>query len=310
MLMYRIYWNNICILSRYEENYLKDKLDAIKHKYNIDFQIEYFGLGKEKKLSEKLKEDIENGNMADVIISTDLEIFENNEIYEKYKDKLQDLDNVFSLKDNIRNSNINRNKKLVPFLNIPLLIVGNKKMIKNNIPESIEEVINESFIFGGINNSAGTSVVKGIWYKYGERGLKNLLENGIIKEMPIQAFHAVKNGQCVLGLVPSVFAKIGDCSEDLKIIWPKDGALSIPSYIAINKSVDLKTIEILKMEIFNEEFSNFFVNRGDIISCFKDTLDKDYFLKNNFNLTYPDDMWFKNLDNKRFEDIYKNISRY
>lgn len=311
MLTYKIYWNNICILSRYEELYMMEKLKHINKKYGINIEIEYFGLGKKKKLSEQLKDDLENENMVDIIVSTDLEIFEDNSIYEKYEKHLQNLDSIFKIKEEIKNSNINRSEKLVPFLTIPLLIVVNKKLLKNESPNTIKDIIyndyEDKIVFGGINNSAGTSVVKGIWYKYKEDGLKNFKNNSIIKEMPIQAFNAVKKGEYPLGIVPSIFAKIGENDKNLKIIWPKDGAIAIPSYIAIKNNVDLKVINILKEEVLNIEFSNFFVNRGDIISCLEGSIDKEYVVENKSNLIYPSDSWLKNLNNKEFKRIYENI---
>jgi len=127
--------------------------------------------------------------------------------------------------------------------------------------------------------------------------------------MPIQAFYSIKKRIYDVGLVPSVFAKIGRINKDLDIIWPKDGAISIQSYIAINKSVSLEVVEILRDEVFNSSFGDFFVNRGDIVSCLLESEETVDYVENKFNFTYLNDEWFAQLDYKEFIDKYNKITR-
>lgn len=127
--------------------------------------------------------------------------------------------------------------------------------------------------------------------------------------MPIQAFDYIKKRIYDVGLIPSVFAKIGRINKDLDIIWPKDGAISIPSYIAINKSVSLEVVEILRDEVFNSGFGDFFVNRGDIVSCLLESEETADSVENKFNFTYPNDEWFAQLDYNEFIDKYNKITR-
>jgi len=72
----------------------------------------------------------------------------------------------------------------------------NKSAFKDRIPTTIEELLNENFdkkiVFGGVNNSAGISVIQGISYKYGETKVHRFIDSSIIKEMPIQAFDYIK----------------------------------------------------------------------------------------------------------------------
>jgi hypothetical protein len=74
----------------------------------------------------------------------------------------------------------------VPFLAIPLLLVVKKSAFKDGISTTIEELLNENFdkkiVFGGVNNSAGTSVIQVIWYKYGETKVHRFIDSSIIKE--------------------------------------------------------------------------------------------------------------------------------
>lgn len=313
MTNYMMYWNNICILSKQEEQYLEGKIKLLKENYNINLDIKYFGLGKEEKLSKRLKSDLEENKIPDIIVSTDLDAFENNDLYSQYRDKLQDGKGQFAFKDIVEHSNVSRNDKLVPFLSIPLLLVVNKEMIKGEVPRTLEELLesceHNTVVFGGVNNSAGTSVVKGIWYKFGEYGLNKVIENSVIREMPIQAFNDVKMGKYAIGIVPSIFAGIGKSQENIEVIWPKDGAIAIPSYIAINKEVGLEPISIIKNEIFTKDFCEFFVNRGDIICFFSGIGDTEDSVKNNFNLIYPSDSWLNNLKNEEFLNIYEKIKR-
>ncbi|WP_315167812.1 hypothetical protein [Metaclostridioides mangenotii] len=146
-------------------------------------------------------------------------------------------------------------------------------------------------------------------YKYGETKVHRFIDSSIIKEMPIQAFDSIKKRIYDIGLVPSVFAKIGRINKDLDIIWPKDGAISIQSYIAINKSVSLEVVEILRDEVFNSGFVDFFVNRGDIISCLLESEETVDSVENKFNFTYPNDEWFAQLDYNEFIDKYNKITR-
>jgi len=70
-----MYWNNICVLHRYEKKHIEE-VTALLREQDILLETEYFGLGYAKKLSEDVKS---TGAAPDIIVSTDLEVFEDPE---------------------------------------------------------------------------------------------------------------------------------------------------------------------------------------------------------------------------------------
>ncbi|OOB79468.1 MAG: hypothetical protein BEN19_07525 [Epulopiscium sp. Nuni2H_MBin003] len=296
-----LYFSNICILHKQEVTYLNKFKENLLTK-GIDLNIKHFGIGYPQRLSEYLSKD--DCILPDVIISTDLEIYEDKSIYSKFSNSLYPLINYFDIKPDIKNSTIYYDDRLLPFIIIPLVFCYNTNYIGNT--NSILEVIQNSdkTIIGGINNSGAKSIIKAIWSKYGKDIATQFLENTQIMNMPIQAFNAVKKGSDRLSIVPLIYAKTAN-NKDLFMSYPKDGAIALPSYVCASKSLDTTTMLTVLSELLSEDFCNSFVKSGSLVSSLSNTADETTSLANNYKFIYPDTTWFDNTSSDEFYQLFK-----
>ncbi len=124
-------------------------------------------------------------------MSADLEVFEDARIFSKLEPVYIHVMIGFLSKDSTALELVERSPYLLPLypfrwciLRPILMIVKQKKM---------DEI--HSLAFGGINNSAGKTVTKAIWNRYGKKLPNMFLRNSIVEDMPIGAFRQVKQGR-------------------------------------------------------------------------------------------------------------------
>jgi len=73
----RIYWNNVCLLSRMEEENNNRYLEQWQDENAEAFEFEYFGLGRKKALHHTIGDELkEGGLLADALVCTDLDVFQ------------------------------------------------------------------------------------------------------------------------------------------------------------------------------------------------------------------------------------------
>ena len=296
----KLYWSNICILHKYEKDYLDNLILTLKEK-NINLEITYFGIGCPFKLNEYLKKD--DAILPDIIVSTDLEVYEDKNIYSKFSKDLYELSQYFNLKNEIKTSNVYFDKKILPFLIIPLIFsynnnyTGLKDSIKNIVESDARTVV------GAINNSGAKSIVKAIWSEYGKDYAEKFLSNTTILNMPIQSFNAVKNGSDRIAITPSIYAKRAN-NTDLFISYPNDGAIALPSYITASKSLDENTMLEVLNSLITKDFCNSFVKSASLVSCIADTIDDNLILNNNHKFLYPSKEWLNKTNSEEFFELY------
>lgn len=115
-----LYWNHICVLHNQEKKFLEN----IRKKLLLEdilLEITYFGLGYPEHMSEYLAKP--EAVLPDLIVSADLEVFEDKRIFRTYKEELYNLEPKISYNDENRNL-VYRNEKLIPFVAIPLVYYG------------------------------------------------------------------------------------------------------------------------------------------------------------------------------------------
>ncbi|MCC0681251.1 hypothetical protein IC218_13320 [Clostridioides sp. ES-S-0005-03] len=296
----RLYWSNICILHKYEKNYLDNLIMSLKEK-DINLEVTYFGIGYPYKLNEYLKKT--DALIPDIIVSTDLEVYEDKNIYSKFSSNLYPLSNYFNIKSEIKSSSIYFDERLLPFLVIPLVFSYNQNY--KGLIDSIKNVIDTDTktVIGGINNSGAKSVVKAIWSRYGKEYVERFLSNSTILDMPIQSFNDVKNGSDRLAITPSIYAKRAN-NKDLFMSYPDDGAIALPSYITASKSLDEKTmLEVLK-SLVSKEFCNSFVKSASLLSCIYDTIEDSLIKDNQYKFLYPSKKWLDTVTTEEFFEVY------
>lgn len=272
--MYRIWWNNICLLTRLEENFLTQKLaepltEDPKGSLSNLFTIDYFGLGRMKTIRETLKRAPE---MPDFIVSTDLEIFQNPEYDPHFEPFIWDsrpshlapwmpapwLDPDHPI--------LKRHPHLEPFIVIPLVMVTKSQEIAKQITH-LEQLPTSGlrFGFGGIHNSAGESLQKTLKALYGEGFAQVFTAAAVKATMPAQAFHHMMTGHTDVAIVPTIFA-LRQGAHQLHMIWPAEGAIAIPSYIAVRNTVP-QAIRHQFFEAFTgPDLQQLLVVQGDVLA--------------------------------------------
>ncbi|WP_312500582.1 hypothetical protein [Lacrimispora sp.] len=279
-----MYWNNICVLHRYEKKHI-EKVTSFLKEQDILLKTEYFGLGYPKKLSEEVKN---TGITPDIIVSTDLEVFEDPEIYGLFKEDLLEIQDLLPLKKEIRNSNLCQDKRLLPFLVIPLIMVFNRQLLAGQpLPETLKELAVYPKVFGGKANSAGRGVFKQLTWLYGKEFTDLFMENATILDMPVQSLQSVQKGILPAAITPSIFAFRAD-ETLLSLRYPKEGALTVPSFIAVKNTLPPDLAGWILSKLFTADFCNYFAEYGEIQPCFQQTKDVNMVAEHQFRLVYPD----------------------
>ncbi|MDU4950917.1 MULTISPECIES: ABC transporter substrate-binding protein [Clostridium] len=296
----KLYWSNICILHKYEKNYLDNLILSLREK-NINLEVTYFGIGYPCKLNEYLKKT--NAILPDIMVSTDLEVYEDNNIYSKFSNDLYNLSKYFDIKNEIKSSSIYFDDRLLPFLVIPLVFSYNSNY--TGVTDSIKNLIDTDTktAIGGINNSGAKSIVKAIWSKYGKDSVRRFLSNSTILDMPIQSFNDIKNGSNRVAITPSIYAKRAN-NKDLFMSYPNDGAIALPSYIAANKSLDEDTMLEVLNSLISEDFCNSFVKSASLLSCISNTIDDGLVKQNQYKFLYPSKEWLNTVTPEEFIELY------
>lgn len=287
-----VYWNNICVLHKAELNYL-NKVALRLEKKDIRLNLRCFGLGYPEHLSDYLRR--KEAILPDVIVSADLEVFEDERVRRKVFNELYPLCEDYELKD----KRAYRNEYMLPFVIIPLVFYS-----KTPFSASLKEVVNENkrLAFGGINNSAGKTVVKLLLEKFGQAKTREFVSHSLVTGMPVESFQAVKREAAPLALVPSIFA-LSDANGFTSV--PLDGCPCVPSYITIKRSASREVREAVMAELLSDEFLSFFVKSGHLLSARAGSA-KEAMLEE-ANLAMPSNAFLETLDHREFYRFYCSL---
>ena len=293
-----LYWNHICILQHEENrqlNLVKERL--VKH--NIDLDIKHFGLGHPLHMSEYLAQ--KDALLPDIIVSADLEVFEDKRLYNKLL-PLHNTLNWLPLKNNEMIKACVRQETLTPFIIIPLVCYTTNLNKYNNT--SILDHCDSSFSIGGINNSAVKSIYKSVYQKFGKDNANRLIKEASVAPIPINAFQNVRTGVTDGCLVPKLYTFSADNINTFEVEFT-EGIYLLPSYFTARKTVDESIAKIVQIEIMNEAFLNMYAKSGKLITCPKiDTTNlEDNYTK--FQVISKD--FINSFDNKAFYDDYTSI---
>ncbi len=230
----------------------------------IELVVRYFGIGEGLHMNEYMEED--GAVMPDIIVSADLEVFENKHLFSKFSENLQNAFGMVEYRNTPALDVVYRSEKLLPLLAIPLVYYT-----KDASMEVCEIAKMQSLGFGGINNSAIKSVAKTVWAHYGKDEFVKLLDNLQAFPMPIASFSAVGRNLVKTAIVPSVYALRADGEESFSHV-PKVGIFLIPSYVAASKSVDEDVAKTVLDTLLSSELCDFYAENADLIvfpkACF------------------------------------------
>lgn len=128
MTTIRLYWNNICVLHRQELQFLNEIREELR-KDNIDLDITCFGLGYGRHMSDYLRE--EDSVLPDLVVSTDLEVFEDERIWNRFREHgLLPLKEFFPVKDIPELGGLKKASALLPYLAIPLMFYSDVELLR------------------------------------------------------------------------------------------------------------------------------------------------------------------------------------
>ncbi|MDO5298015.1 MAG: hypothetical protein Q4F18_01200 [Clostridia bacterium] len=251
-----LYWNHICVLHRQEKEYLRRIAEALRDD-GIELEVRCFGLGYGEHMSEYLAR--RDAVLPDVIVSADLEVFENPLIFSRFRDGLYPARDWSALRPSPVLTACTRDRSLIPFAAIPMVyFTRNPEGCKKPIPEI------EDLAFGGINNSAAKSIVKSVWERYGKDAAERVLARGSVSDMPIGAYQQVRTGERETALVPSLYALRAD-GMATHLVTPQEGPVLVASYICARRSIPEAAARRVLDAVMSRELCNFYVQNGDLI---------------------------------------------
>lgn len=289
-----LYWNHICVLHKGEKQFL-DRLAERLSNEDIDLRVRYFGLGYPEHMSEYMARP--DAILPDLIVSADLEVFEDSRIYRKLEKDLYPVTKWFPLRDGGALDAVRRDNRLLPFVSIPLVYYTRQP----DICERTALKDWDGLAFGGINNSAAKTVVKAVWNRWGEEAACGLLERSNIADMPIGAFQAVRMSQSQTALVPSIYALRADGRETFLRI-PQEGPVLVPSYFCARTSVPEPAARRVAESILCPELCRFYVEQGDLI-LYPDCLDI-HSRQEGARYMVPSTRWLSEIDPEHFREVY------
>lgn len=289
-----LYWNHICVLHRQEKTFL----DALAQRLlsdEIQLEVRYFGLGYPEHMSEYLARP--DAILPDLIVSADLEVFEDTDIFCKLNHSLYPVRSWIPLQSGPMLDAVERGSFLLPFLSIPLVYYTREPEICRRTALTDWN----GLAFGGINNSAVKTVVKTVWERWGSQAAQRLLERSLVTDMPIGAFQAVRQKQAATALVPSLYALRANGQETFLQI-PEEGPVLIPSYFCARTSIPQSIACRMAKEILCPELCSFYAANGDLIVYPEHTSQKSR--QEYSGACCPSAPWLERLTHEEFYHLY------
>lgn len=254
-----LYWNHICVLHRFEKEYL-GRVRASLAEVGIDLQVTYFGLGYQHHLASYLNFD--TCVLPDLIVSSDLEVFENARLNAKLARRYP-CATWIPLKSTPAVNAVRRGGDLLPFMIIPLVLYSSRPCTGKFLPELAQS---QKLSFGGIDNSAGKTAVKAVWERYGKHCAEQFMDQCLITDMPVQAFQNVRSGAAHSAIIPSFYSLRADSRNGYCGV-AGEGPLLLPSYFCARTTISEQDARLVCAALMDEELLDFYVEGGDLIAC-------------------------------------------
>ena len=289
-----VYWSHICVLHRQEKLLLRQAAEALRNR-GIEVEFHFFGIGYPQHMNEALRE--KDAEWPDIIVSADLEVFEDSRLRSRLEGELYPLRKRFPMREGLPWELLLKDEGLLPFCGIPLVLYG--KGPDFDFEPSILQA--EGLSFGGINNSAVKTIVKAVWSRYGKAAAEQLLRSSLVREMPIDAFRAAQKGEARCALVPSLYSLRAD-GEESRMCRLSEGALLIPSYVCARKTIPEETAYTVLDTIISSAFADFYAANGDLL-VFPDVTGL-HSRQEGGRIFVPDADWLASYEPKEFYELY------
>lgn len=293
MIHILLYWNHICVLHKQEKIFLENLADNLKAE-GIDLEVRYFGLGYPEHMSDYLAR--EDAVLPDIMVSADLEVFEDRRIYWKFENDLYPVRNWVKLRKSPALEAISQDSRLLPFAAIPLVYYTRdlsccQGKTVNQIPD---------LAFGGIHNSAGKTLVKTVWSRYGREEAFRFLIQSHVSDMPIQAYKQVYQGMREVSLVPSIYALRADGKHTF-LCRPKEGPMLVPSFFCARNSITEEAARRVAEGILCRELCEFYEANGNLI-LYPDFTKGTNWHEKEYLTPLPD--WYDQVSSQEFYGLY------
>jgi hypothetical protein len=170
---------------------------------------------------------------------------------------------------------------------IKYMVFNRQLLADHRLPSTLKEPAVYPKAFGGKANSAGRGVFKQLTWLYGKEFTDLFMENATIFDMPVQSLQSVQKGLIPAAITPSIFASRAD-ETLLSLRYPKEGALTVPSFIAVKNTLPPELAGWILSELFTVDFCNYFAEHGEIQPCFQQTKDVNMLAEHQSRFVYPD----------------------
>ncbi|MDR1193285.1 MAG: ABC transporter substrate-binding protein [Peptococcaceae bacterium] len=283
MLNIKLLWSNVCVLSVQEQKIIAAAVERLRE-LDIDLTVEYYGLAKEETLAERIAR---AGFDADIMVSTDVEVFQKQELFGKFRNDLLPALGLLPIKEQFRQTILCSQPLLLPIHFVPLIMVANRSFWSDpaSLPASFADIADTRKAFGGRDNAAGQGLKKQLRSYYGDEFETRFCSSARIFEMPVEAFNAVRRGEFPVAIAPTIFAMRAD-GEDLIPIYPKEGAASVPCFAAVKNTTAEETAKAVLGSIFTSEVNSFYTSSGNIQICLENSPDFELAKENNYRFLY------------------------
>lgn len=194
-----------------------------------------------------------------------------------------------------------------------IMIYNNKLVKETEKPSSWADTLKPEWqgkvVFGGAELPAGQGFLRGLWYLHGDEGLEQCVKNYQVVTSPAAVLQAVSKGEFAAGVVPLAFTGSKGL-ENVTEIWPQEGALAVPSYVAIRKNAPEGAVDFVKETLFSEEIQQLYSKNAFLIPAVSEVPVPDIVVKNNFKIVYPKWSWIQQTDMAKLDEVVKRLTIY
>jgi hypothetical protein len=295
-----VYWNNICVLNKQELKLLDGSRERLAAK-GVRLDVRQFGFGYPEHMNEHLRR--EGSVLPDVFVSADLEVYEDHRVYRRFAEDLYPVRSWCALKDDPRLAVLDRGPHLLPYVVIPLVLYTGSP--DSYAGKSLVRIVEEGLplYFGGVNNSAGKTVTKLVWDLCGKEAARAFLRRSTVGSIPVAAFQTARRDPAAAALVPTVYALTAD-EEQRFALCPTDGAVAVPSYIAVRRSLPEDVARAVVEEFMSSGFCEMFVKRGRLITTREDSPRDAWVAEHCRTLLLPRPQFFEQVNPEEFYALY------
>lgn len=311
-----IYWSNVCILKKMEKDKLSNWAKQWQEEKGLDIKVDFFGLGEEMHINEKIATELQHGDLVpNIVISTDVSIFQNKDLLLGQLNQFQILKEHLPLRDELVQKGIAHPSGCFHPCAVALIImIYNNKLVREiERPESWSATLKPAWrgkiLFSGTEMPAGQGFLRGIWYLYGDKGLEQCIKNYQVASSPAAVLQAVSKGEFAAGVVPLVFTG-GKGLENVTEIWPQEGALTVPSYVAIRKDAPRAAVDFVKETLFAEEMQQLYTQDALLVPAVPRVSPPGIVVENDFQMVCPKWSWIEQTDMGRLDEVVKQFAPY